>query len=150
MNAYTRFALLIFSLLLVGFGQPAWSSVTGLFAAAFGFALFWISQEEVTSYKARFLMGTLWFTGVQMIQYSWALSHPYLYIYPIWIVLTTLFGSQFGFVNGLMKKKRCLRLSWCLMFSSLWRISEWLRLFLLSGFSWNPVGLALSGWVVTL
>jgi apolipoprotein N-acyltransferase len=119
-------------------------------SAAFGFALFWISQEETTSYLSRLWMGTLWFTAVQLIQLSWALSHPYLYIYPIWIAVSFLFGLQFGFVNGWMKKRRALRVSWCLLFSSLWMISEWLRLFILSGLSWNPIGLALSGWVITL
>ena len=153
MNKWTytlRIFLLFFSLVLVGFGQPAWSTTVSLLAAAFGFALFWISQEEVTSFRARFWMGTLWFTAVQLIQLSWALSHPYSYIYPLWIAVSFIFGVQFGFVNGWMKKKRMIRVSWCLFFSSIWIILEWARLFILSGLSWNPIGLALSAWVVPL
>lgn len=145
-----RISLLLLSLVLVGFGQPAWSTVTSLMTAALGFTLFWISQENVNQYKSRFWMGTLWFTAIQLIQLSWALSHPYSYIYPLWIFVSFLFGMQFGFVNGWMKRIRVLRIAWCLLFSSFWMILEWTRLFILSGLSWNPIGLSLSAWVVPL
>lgn len=149
-NFILKVFLGVLSLCIVAFGQPAWSTWMSVVASAVGFALFWISIESIQRYKTRFWVGTAWFMCVQLIQLSWALSHPYSYIYPLWLTVSFIFGAQFGFVNGWLKSDRVKKISWCLLASSLWTILEWMRLFILSGLSWNPIGLSLSAWIIPL
>jgi apolipoprotein N-acyltransferase len=87
---------------------------------------------------------------VQLIQLSWSLTHPYLYIYPIWLTMSGLFGAQFGLLTALMTKERVMKWSGPLFFASLWTLFEWSHLFILSGISWNPVGLAFSTYLIPL
>lgn len=143
-------SLSILSLIIVAFGQPAWSPLFGLLAAAFGCGLFWISISSLKDYWTRFWAGTFWFGAVQMVQLSWALTHPYSYVYPLWFFMSMMIGMQFGFVVGWMTEERVKKLSFIIFFSSFWTIMEWSRLFLLSGISWNPIGLELTSAIIPL
>lgn len=143
-------SLSLLSLVLVAFGQPAWSPLFGLIAAAVGYGLFWISIVSLRDYWTRFWAGTAWFCAVQMVQLSWALTHPYSYVYPVWVIMSLLIGMQFGFVVGWMREERVKRIPFIFFFSSLWTIMEWSRLFLLSGISWNPIGLELTSSIIPL
>lgn len=140
----------IISFVIVTFGQPAWFPFLGILASLFGYALFWRSMLSMPHKKQRFWLAAIWFSAVQLIQLSWFVSHPYYYIYGVWIFFSVAVGLQFGLISLLLNPQKLLLLSRIFLISASWTIMEWSRLFFLSGYSWNPVGLALSGSVYTL
>lgn len=145
-----RIFLFLLSLIIVAFGQPAWVPSFGLVASCMGFALFWGSVLYIPSQWLRFGLAVLWFTLVQLVQLSWLISHPYLYIYGLYFFLSIGMGLQFGFVTWLIQPFRLQSYSQLLALAGLWTLMEWVRLFFLSGFSFNPVGLALTGNIYSL
>lgn len=136
---------LILAFLLVSLGQPSWSWWFGLLAAAGGYALFWRVLVSYPTPRQRFWLATVWFTAVQLIQLSWFLSHPYLYIYPIYFLLSLAEGVQFGLISLLIDIRYIDKFKRILLITALWTLFEWSRLFILAGFSWNPIGLSLTG-----
>lgn len=144
------FSLLIISFLLVAFGQPAWSWWTGLLASIFGFALFWSVLLDVRDKWRRVIMAAGWYAGVQVVQLSWMASHPYSYIYGVILLCAWLTGAQFGVLAYFMQPslfERWIRLA---ALAGLWTMMEWSRLFWLSGLSFNPAGLAITGSIYPL
>lgn len=141
----SRFWLILLSFFLVAFGQPAWQWWMGLIAAVCGFALFWRVLLDIPHRWERFIMAMGWFAGVQVVQLSWMMSHPYLYIYGVLLFCAWLMGAQFG-VIALFIRPRLFQ-CWGQMFAvaALWTVMEWSRLFFLSGLSFNPVGIELTG-----
>lgn len=132
------------SLLLVAFGQPAWSVVCAVVASVIGYALFWRILLDITSPKKRFWLSALWFGSVQLIQLSWLLSHPFYYIYGLWLLIAFLWGLQFGVIGLLIQPPVFQNWKKWLMIPALWVLLEWTRLFMFSGFPFNPSGLALT------
>lgn len=143
-------ALALVSLVIVAFGQPAWSWWGGLLAAAFGYALFWRVLLCYPDRWHRFWLSTGWFTLIQLVQLSWSTSHPYLYIYPIYTSISLFIGLQFGFLGLFITTYHLKRFSHTLALAALWTLIEWSRLFFFSGYSWNPVGVALTGGIYPL
>ncbi len=137
--------LTLISFVIVAFGQPAWLPYFGLVAAVIGYALFWRVLLDIPSKKVRFWLATAWFTGIQLIQLSWFISHPYLYIYALWIVLSFLFSLPFGAIGLFIQRDKVTKPSTLFLVPAVWVLFEWSKLFILSGFSWNPVGIALAG-----
>ncbi len=144
------YLLITTSLIVVAFGQPAWMPWLGLFAAASGHAIFWRAAFSLSSRKQIFWMATLWFTAVQWIQLSWFISHPYSYIYPLHFLLSFLMGLQYGCLAFFITPVTIRRISSIAGIAGFWTLMEWIRLFLLSGFTWNPLGLALTGALIPL
>lgn len=138
-------ALFIGSLLLVAFGQPAWSWWGGLIVAALGFALFWRVLLAIPEKRQRFFVAAGWYAAIQAIQLSWMASHPYLYIYGVILFAADLTGLQFGIISLLIEPRSLMRFSRLFTIAALWTIFEWTRLFWLSGLAFNPVGLTLTG-----
>jgi len=136
--------LFLSSLGLVAFGQPAWNPWTGLIAACVGYALFWQILLDIPTRSRRFWLATIWFTSVQLIQLSWALSHPYAYIYFVHFIVSLLMGMQFGLLGIWITRMTLKSVKKLLALASFWTFMEWIRLYALSGLSWNPVGLALT------
>ncbi len=136
--------LLVLSFFIVAFGQPAWSWLSSLAAAAFGYALFWRVLLDYPSASKRFWLSAEWFAAVQLLQLSWLLSHPYSYIYFLWIFLAFMMGLQFGLIGLLIQPKNFEHWIKWIAIPALWVFLEWGRLFVLSGFSFNPAGLALT------
>lgn len=134
----------------MAFGQPAWSWVLGLVASCMGYALFWNVLLDYPSWKKRFWLSTAWFTGVQLVQLSWMVSHPFLYILLPYVALSFLWGLQFGLIGILITPTAIKSLRKIVGISALWMICEWSRLFFLSGFSWNMSGLALASSIYSL
>ncbi len=129
-------------------GQPAHLPFLGLLAAMFGFALIFRFLFDIHNVKKRFYWGTAWFFLVQLFQLYWSTSHPYAYIYPVWVICSAIFGAQFGLMAIFLTRQRIQSLAGIVFFPAFWVIMEWLRLFLFSGISWNPVGLALTTYIV--
>lgn len=142
--------LFLASLLIVGFGQPAWTWWVGLIAAGIGFALFWRVLLDIENKRQRFLIAMIWFAGVQYIQFSWAISHPYIYIYIVYTFFALSIGIQFGILSLLITPSRINNTFQMIAIASIWSLLEWSRLFFLSGITWNPVGLALTGHIYPL
>ena len=119
MHTATAIVLFFFSLLIVGYGQPAALPWLGLLSGACGFALIFAVIATTTSPWKRFLIGTTWFTLVQLIQLYWFTSHPYSYIYLPYVVLSLGVGAQFGFLSLFIRPsilgsiKGCLTLQHC-------------------------------------
>ena len=139
------FFLFLTSLFLVAFGQPSWSPLAGIFSSLFGFALFWRSTFYLSKKRDRFWAAVIWFAAVEGVQLSWMTSIDHIgpLILPVYILLLFGLGLQFGFLSLFLSFepipfRRCLGISGC------WVLFEWIRIFLFSGFTWNPVGLALS------
>lgn len=145
-----KFLLCILSLLIVGFGQPIWGWLIGFIAAAAGFTLFWRVLLDIPGSKKRFWLGTAWFFMVQCIQLFWMTYHPFTYIYLVYFLLAFLVGLQFGVLCLWIKPKFFDYWIPLLGLSGFWTLMEWSRLSFLSGYSWNPVGLALASNIYTL
>lgn len=140
----------LISFIIVAFGQPAWSAICSQLTATLGFGLFFLGLCEMKSPRQRFLAATLWFFAVQLVQLSWMVSHPYLYIYFVYVALALWLGIQFGVVGYFIERRRLSHYSAILALSGLWVLMEWSRLFVLSGFSFNPIGLAWSANIYTM
>lgn len=140
-----QICLVVLSFLIVSFGQPAWNSWLGIVAAACGHAIFWRTLFSLSQQRQRFALATTWFFAVQLVQLSWLISHPYLYIYILYFGLSFALGIQYGFLALLIQNVREKKIWPLLGIASVWTLLEWMRLSFLSGFSWNPAGLALSG-----
>lgn len=138
--------LFLLSLFLVALGQPARIGWLGGIAGVIGFALFFKSLPSFYSLKKRFLSAWMWFTLVQTIQLSWMTSIEYqgYYILLIYLLVAAAVGCQFGLLTLLVPKEGKIHCSQILLCCAFWTLMEWSRLFILCGFSWNPVGLALS------
>jgi apolipoprotein N-acyltransferase len=145
-----KIILSLLSFVIVAFGQPALLWWLGPFAATIGFALFWFTLMDVEDRSIRFWRGTFWYLCVQLVQLYWFVSHPYAYIYPLYLILSFLMGLQFGLICRFINKENLASVKGIVGITALWVIMEWARLFVLSGFSWNPVGLYLSSTVYGL
>lgn len=136
--------LTVISFFFVAFGQPAWIWEFGVIAYFIGFALIGAVIFNLPTKKAKFYLGTGWFTAVQLVQLSWSISHPYLYIYSIYFLVSLIFGLQFGWLATLITRERINKLSFPFMMAAAWTVMEWLRLFLFTGLPWNPIGLSVT------
>lgn len=138
------------TLLLVGFGQPMWGSLASFLASTVGFALFFWLLMSFDSAKKRFWVATFWFTCVQLIQFSWFLSHPFLYIISVHVLLSLALGLQFGIIGWLVVPERMASYGRIFLIAGCWTLLEWSRLFLLSGLAFNPIGLSMSANIYSL
>lgn len=141
---------IIASFLIVSFGQPVWSQTLSFLASTMGFALFFYVLISFDSPKRRYWLATAWFTAVQLVQLSWFLSHPYMYIIAFYSLVALIYGLQFGVVGLFANPKKITQMSRIFFMASCWVFLEWLRLFVLSGFAFNPIGLSLSAHLYSL
>lgn len=132
------------SLIIVSFGQPAFISYFGIFSSLFGFSLFFNLLLSLNTKKEKFKIGFFWFFLVQLVQLSWFISHPYSYIYLVYIIIAAIMAFQFGLTSLLITQERILSISAIFGIASFWTIMEWIRLFILSGFPFNPIGLSMT------
>jgi apolipoprotein N-acyltransferase len=141
-----------FSFLIVAFGQPARAGWLGAVAAFCGFALFFSSLRPSLSRRQRLLCATLWFAAVQMVQLSWMTSIEFqgYYILFVYVFLALSMGCQFGLLALFIPLEGKISLIKILSCAGLWTLMEWSRLFFFCGFSWNPIGLALTHFSLSL
>ncbi|MCX6995330.1 MAG: apolipoprotein N-acyltransferase [Chlamydiae bacterium] len=133
--------IFLLAVFIVAFGQPIWSFWLGLVSSFCGYALFWQIHRQ------RFWYSTLFFCLVQLVQLSWMSSVEYVGAGLIlgWVFFSLGLGIFFGFFSLFVKEK--MSLSTILALAALWTIFERSRFFFLSGYSWNPVGLSLTGFL---
>lgn len=152
-NFIKFFFLFIGSFVIVAFGQPGWFYYLAPFAAILGYAVFWKSIDIFSSKRQRFWVSTAWFACVQMVQLSWMTATEYqgLYILFVYGVIAFVMGLQFGALSLLIPSNTAeISFPRILAISSLWTMMEWARLHFLCGFSWNPVGMALTSFIPSL
>ncbi|MEZ5315437.1 MAG: apolipoprotein N-acyltransferase [Chlamydiales bacterium] len=125
--------------------QPDWSPFACMMAAAFGYALFWKGLLYFKLAKIRFLISLIWFGVIQSFHLNWLRSDRYVggYIYIFFFLLLLGLAIQFAFICLFIRKN--LSFYKILGISGGWVLCEWSRLFIFSGYSWNPIGIALSG-----
>jgi apolipoprotein N-acyltransferase len=138
--------IFVLSWLIVALGQPAWSPWLAPLAACIGYALFWKVAAGIPFSKKRFWIATAWFSAVQLIQLSWMTSTEFqgFYILFVYLAVALWLGLQFGLVTSFIDKIPMVATA------ALWTLLEWSRLFVLCGFSWNPVGLSLSAFAIPM
>jgi len=138
-------ALLAISFLIVAFGQPAWLPEAGLLAAALGYALFWKAMLQWEKRSSRFLLAFLWFALAHGVQLSWMTATDYMgpLILVVYLFLILGVGAQFGLLSAFLDRKPSALQG--LALAGGFVLMEWARLYFLSGFTWNPAGLALAG-----
>lgn len=142
-----RFLLGISGFFIVAFGQPSFAPWLEPMAAAFGFALFWLSIEVFPFALQRFWRSVLWYGSVALVQLSWMTSIEFQgpYILGVLLGLSLLLGLQFGLLTLFIPHGRNLSVTRLLAMAAFWVLLEWTRFhYVFCGFSWNPVGLALS------
>jgi apolipoprotein N-acyltransferase len=136
---------ILLSFFITALGQPARLPLLGMFSAAFGFALFWRAMLCFPGKRDRFLLSLVWFGAVQAIQLSWMASLDYMgpLILVVWGGLLLALGVQFGVLSLFLIPGE--KVPWRQIFAmaGCWTLFEWVRLFLLTGFTWNQVGLGL-------
>lgn len=138
------FFLSFLSFVIVAFGQPAWSPLLGILASCVGYALFFSVLIKIPVSKDRFFFSAAWYFSIQLVQLSWLVSHPYSYIYGLYLFLALGIAIQFGVVGMLITPERIKRVMNLFAIAGLFTFFEWIRLFFLSGYSLNPAGIALS------
>jgi apolipoprotein N-acyltransferase len=141
-----NFLWIAISWVIVAFGQPAWVSWLAPVAACFGYAIFWRVAAVIPFSKKRFWVATAWFASTQLVQLSWMTSTEFqgYYILAVYAALVILLGLQFGLVTLFIDKIPLMATA------AIWTLMEWGRLFVLCGFSWNPVGLTLTAFPISL
>ena len=146
------FISFLVSLWIVALGQPARIGWLGALAAACGYALFFFAQPRSLTRSQKFAVATCWFASVQLIQLSWMTSIEYqgYYILVLYLLLAAWLGAQFGLLAMFTPAQGNIPLQQLLFCASLWTLMEWARLQILCGFSWNPIGLALTHFTPSL
>jgi len=130
--------LFLVSFLVVALGQPMRSGMLSVVASCLGYALFWFGNKS-------FWRAVVWFGAVQAVQLSWLTETTYMGpgILGVYGFLVVALGLQFGLLTKLVQQP----LTWSRMLGAagLWVWMEWIRLWFLTGFPWNPTGLSLAG-----
>jgi apolipoprotein N-acyltransferase len=143
----SRFIYFALSLFLVGFGQTAWIPEAGLLAAAFGYALFWKAMLQWPKLLTRFFFAAIWFMAIHAIQLSWMTSTHYMgpLIIGVYAFLLLGLGVQFGLFSLFLDPQKRVSQLQCMALAGGFVLLEWMRLYFLTGFTWNPAGLGLGG-----
>ena len=139
-----RLALGCAAFFLVSLGQPGTLSLICPLVAGVGYACFFLAIIDIPSRGSRFLAGLLFFGTVQLVQLYWFTSHPYGYIWLVYLLLSLLMGAEWGLLSIFATRARFSSVSFSLGIAACWMLLEWSRLFWLSGFPFNPIGLALT------
>ncbi|NGX32160.1 MAG: Apolipoprotein N-acyltransferase [Candidatus Anoxychlamydiales bacterium] len=145
-RVYLNFSFFILSFLIVAFSQPAWIGYLGILASSLGYFLFWFSIYRIKSTKLKVILSFVWFFFVQAIWLSWLTSTKYQgkLIFLAYASLLVWFAIEFSIVSYIFLKNKKLEFKKIFLVASIWTILEWSKLFIMCGFPFNQVGLALT------
>ena len=146
------FLFFCLSFLIVAFGQPSWFAPLAPVAAVCGYALLWRGLSQIPGKFWRFCIAAFWFTLVQLVQLSWmtAIEFQGIYMLIAYFWLASWLGVQFGLLSLLIPTVGQMRFARIIAIASLWTLLEWSRFYFLSGFSWNPSGIALTSSIFSI
>jgi len=145
-KVYLNFSFLILSFLIVAFSQPAWIGYLGILASSLGYFLFWFSIYRIKSTKLKIALSFVWFFFVQAIWLSWFTSTKYQgkLIFIVYVSLLVWFAIEFSIISYIFFKNKKLEFKKIFLLASIWTVLEWSKLFIMCGFPFNQVGLALT------
>lgn len=133
---------LLFSFFIVAFAQPDWSVVLCVLASIGAYGIFWYFLQF---FKHKFFISAVWFGLIQMVHINWLFSDQYvgkaLWLFVLFV--SVAMGSAFGIFSKYLTRIKVFKWNQGLFFAGIWTIFEWLRLFFLSGYTWDPIGLSL-------
>ena len=129
----------ILAIFLLGLGRSSAIWWLSPFAAMGGFC-----SALIFCRRAPFWYSWALFAIVLLIQSSWLLSHPYSYIWGVWLILSLLFSCPYAFLARLVtqepRKGLLTSAGWAAAFSLL----EWSFTLLPCGYSFQSAALQLS------
>lgn len=139
---FLKISFFVFSFIIVAFSQPAWIGYLGFLSAFLGYLFFWLSIYNIGSNKKKFILSFIWFFFVQSIQLSWLTSTKYQgkLIFVVYVFLLSWFALEFAIISYIALKDKVSYLK-IFFVASVWSIFEWSKLFIMCGFSFNPIGL---------
>lgn len=126
----------------MAFGTPFWSPFLAVITGALGYAIFW--HALLTFSRNRFWISLVWFFSVQLIQLNWLARVDYLGIGIVGVYAMVAFAIALQFAFLSMWIRLPMSVGQAAALSGLWVFFEWMRLFPLGGFPWNPVALVLN------
>lgn len=149
---------LVFSAVCAGLALPYSLNFFSVFTVSCGFAVFWWALIACAKNQVkRFWVSFGWFFIVQAMQLSWLTSDVYMgpMIWGFYIAVCMFFGLQFALLSFLLKNVELVAVNkkiqvpnfsffTCVNLASLWTVLEYVREFLFTTCSWNPLGLLLS------
>lgn len=127
--------------IIVAFCQ---SFIFSFLASFLGYALFWKGMGFLERRRDRFFLAFLFFFLINGIWLSWMGSTHYVgkLFYIVYLFLLILVALQFAIISILIPKDiKRLNIYRIFFIASIFTLFEWSRLFIFSGFSWNPVGM---------
>lgn len=138
--------LFLLSFLILTSAQPDWSLISCMLASGIGYAFFWKAILDIPLKKTRFFLTFFWFGTFQAIHLNWFMTDRYVgyLIYPIVIGFSFFLGLQFAIVTLFLKHPQEMGLLRLIAIAATWTFFEWSRLFIFSGYPWDPAGLALT------
>ncbi|MCB1135559.1 MAG: apolipoprotein N-acyltransferase, partial [Chlamydiia bacterium] len=149
----SKSALFFVSVLLASLGTPAWVWWLGPVAASLAYGIFFslILAEDATS-RSRFRLAFLWFFIVQGFQWGWFATPEFqgYYIYGAWAALMSLWALQFALFSVVLGWWGVANLRHVFALAGLWTVLEYSRLYVLTGSTFNPVGMALASTLPSL
>jgi len=145
-SIYLKFSFFILSFFIVAFSQPAWIGTLGPIAAFLGYFLFWYSIYRLERIRFKTFLSFIWFFFVQAIWLSWFTSTKYQgkFILLVYLFLLLWFSIEFCLISYIFLRSKKIDFNKIFLVASIWTIFEWSRMFLMCGFSFNPVGMALT------
>lgn len=139
------FCLPVIGLVFAAFAQASMVPLFSVFAASLAYALLWKELGNLNAKKLVFCSFS-WFFILQFVQLFWmtAIEYQGYYIYLVLSILLCLMSLQFSLLSAYVVSVKNWTIWHYLAASGAWTLMEWSRLFFLSGFPWNPVGMALA------
>jgi apolipoprotein N-acyltransferase len=141
--------LFLLSFFICAFGQPAWTGPLSVLASTCGYAIFLFPfvKGRFTSKHA-----FVWFFITECIHLSWMTSIRYqgFFILVVYLFLAAALSLQFLILCHFVKRTKLESFLSILAAASLWTLMEWSRLYFISGYTWNPLGLTMSWSIFSL
>lgn len=128
-------------ILLLGLGRSSSCWYLAPVTAVCGYALVWHLCARM---KEKFISALLLFFLANLLHLSWMLSHPYGYIYAVWICTALIFAIPFAALSLFVIRSEKPSFRWTIGIAALFTLLEWSYTLLPCGYSFQTAALHLS------